>query len=348
MEYRRLGLTDLNVSVICLGTMTYGQQNTEAEGFEQMDYALDQGVNFFDTAELYAIPPSEETYGRTEEVIGNWFQARNNRDKVILASKIAGPSAHLPWIRGVDNDFAPDHLDAALNDSLKRLQTDYIDLYQLHWPERPMNMFGTLGFSNQEIADDTEERMFKTLQHLDGLIKSGKVRHWGLSNESAWGTMKFIQMAEKHGFARPVSVQNPYNLLNRSYEVGLSEVSIRENCGLLAYSPLARGTLTGKYLNGQMPEGSSRSIDSRGSRYDNAQGEAATQAYYALAQAQGIDPAQLAIAFINQQAFVTSNIIGATKMEQLKVNIAAKDLTLSDEVLVHLEKIHHLYTYPCP
>lgn len=349
MEKRRLGKTDLQVSLICLGTMTWGQQNTQDEGFEQMDYAVDQGVNFFDTAELYAIPPTEETCGKTEEVIGNWFASRGKREDVILATKVAGSGEHLKWIRNGKSCFDRENIDAAIEGSLKRLQTDYIDLYQLHWPERTVNSFGRLDFpADADIRKEEEERMLNTLRILGDHVTRGNIRHIGLSNETPWGTMRFLQLAEKHDLPRMVSVQNPYNLLNRTFEVGLSEVALQEDCGLLAYSPLAGGTLTGKYLNGQVPKGSRRDIDGRGSRYIKEHTDRVVQTYVDLANDNGLDAAQMALAFINKQRFLTSNIIGATSMEQLKTNIGSAQIDLSEDVVAEINKIHNSQPNPCP
>lgn len=349
MEYRQLGDSGIQVSLICLGTMTWGEQNTAEEGFEQMDYALEQGINFFDTAEMYAVPPKAETYGRTEEIIGEWFTRRQQRDRVILASKVAGKTT-MNWIRGGNNQLDRKNITEALENSLKRLQTDYIDLYQLHWPDRPTNRFGKLGFAYAaaELPPHEEEKMHEVLTVLQEFIDAGKIRTVGLSNESPWGVMTYLRLAEKYRLPRMVSIQNAYSLLNRKFEVGLSEIAVRENCGLLAYSPLAAGTLTGKYLGGNIPPGSRRSLDSRGSRYDNPRGEAATKAYLEVAKRHNLDPAQMAIAFVNQQPFLTANIIGATTMEQLKTNISAINLKLSEEVLADIEAIHHENPNPCP
>ena len=346
MQYRRLGRTDLQVSVICLGTMTWGRQNTEAEAHEQMDYALEQGINFFDTAEMYAVPPTAETYGKTETYIGTWFKARGNRDKVILATKIVGPSANFGYVRGGKTRFTAEHLKAAVDASLQRLQTDYIDLYQLHWPDRNANYFGQRGFVHRQ--DERITPPAETLAALQDLIKAGKIRHVGLSNETPWGTMTFVRASESQGLPRMASVQNPYNLLNRSYESGLAEISIREDIGLLAYSPLGGGTLTGKYLNGQIPPGSRRSLDGRPSRYTTPNADAATQAYMTIAQNHGLDPSQMALSFVNRQPFVTANIIGATSMEQLRTDIASIDLDLSDDVLADIEATHRTHPDPCP
>ncbi len=347
MEYRKLGRTGLDVSVICLGTMTWGEQNTEAEAHEQMDYALDQGVNFIDTAELYPVPPKEETQGRTEEYIGTWLKARGNRDKVVLATKVVGKS-DATYFRGtgeISRLNATDITDA-VDKSLKRLQTDYIDLYQIHWPERSTNFFGKLGYNH--VEDENPIELQETLEALGDLVKSGKIRNVGLSNESAWGTMKYLELSDKLGLPRMASVQNPYNLLNRSYEVGLAEVSIREECGLLAYSPLAMGMLSGKYLGGQMPEGSRFSLFNRFQRYTTDAAYKMTEKYVALAKENGLDPSQMALAFINSRRFVTSNIIGATTMGQLKTNIGSIDIELSEDILKSIEDIHSEHPYPCP
>ncbi len=349
MEKRKLGNTDLDVSVICLGTMTWGQQNTEEEGFAQMDYAVDHGVNFFDTAELYAIPPTAETCGRTEEITGNWLAARKNRDQIIIATKVAGPGTHLPWIRGGERDFSRAHIDAAVAGSLQRLRTDYIDLYQLHWPEREVNSFGRHDFpEDAEIRENEKQRILGTLQILGEYVKKGVIRHIGLSNETPWGTTAFLNIAEKHSLPRVVSVQNPYNLLNRTYETGLAEVSLQEQCGLLAYSPLAGGTLTGKYLDGKVPKGSRRDIDPRGSRYKKPHAEECVRRYVDIAEQAGLDPAQMALAFVNSRRFLTSNIIGATTMEQLKTDIGSAGLTLSADVLAAIDAVHQDRPNPCP
>lgn len=347
MEYRPLGRTDLRVSVICLGTMTYGEQNSEAEGHEQMDYALERGVNFFDTAEMYSVPPKPETYGRTEEVIGTWFKASGKRDKVILATKAVGPGARFAHVRDGNPKFDRAHITHAVEDSLKRLQTDYIDLYQLHWPERSVNSFGKLGYDH--IDEETWTPLEESLSVLADLVRQGKIRHVGLSNETPWGTMRFLAMAESSDMPRVVSIQNPYNLLNRSFEVGLAEVAIREDCGLLAYSPIAGGILSGKYLDGAQPEGARMTLfPGNFSRYTTPNAEPATKAYAALAKEHGFAPADLANAFVNTRRFTTSNIIGATTMAQLKSNIDTWDMRLSDDLLTEIERIHQLYTIPSP
>ena len=347
MKYRKLGNTDIDVSVICLGTMTWGQQNTPDDAFEQMDYALTQGVNFFDTAELYAIPPKAETYGRTEEIIGEWLQARGTRDKIIMASKIAGPGEDwISHIRGGRTRFDASDIPQALDDSLKRLNTDYLDLYQLHWPQRKANFFGKLGFE----APDEEQMtpVIETLEALAEQVKAGKIRHIGLSNETPWGLSQFLSIAEQAGLPRVVSVQNPYSLLNRSYEVGMAEISWREQAGLLAYSPLGFGVLSGKYLNGAKPEGARITLYPDYTRYSSAAAVSATERYVALAQGHGLDPAQMALAYVNSRPFLTSNIIGATTMQQLRSNIGSIDIELSDEVLAEIEDIHNSHPNPSP
>lgn len=347
MKYRPLGRTGLSVSAIGLGTMTWGRQNTEAEGHEQMDYALDQGVNFWDTAEMYAVPPTADTYGRTEEVIGNWFQARGKRDKVILATKIIGAAdGGFTWIRGGQSKLDRANIFAAAEASLRRLKTDYIDLYQLHWPDRSTNRFGPRNYVHRPEKDGAP--IEETLAALDELVKSGKVRHVGLSNESPWGVMKFLALAEQKGLPRVASIQNAYNLLNRSFEQGLAEVSMREDVGLLAYSPLGAATLAGKYLDGAVPPGSRRAIDHRKSRYATVNADAATREYLEVARRHGLSPTQMAIAFTLHQPFVASSLIGATNMADLKSNIAAIDVTLSDEVMKDLDAVNERYPDPCP
>lgn len=346
MEYRELGNTGIDVSVICLGTMTYGEQNTQAEAFEQMDYALSAGINFFDTAELYAIPPKAETYGRTEEIIGNWLHARKNRDKIILASKIAGPGeGWVDHIRDGKTRYSRAHIEAALNGSLQRLKTDYLDLYQLHWPERKTNFFGSLGYSPKA---DSFTPIEETLGVLADLVEAGKIRHIGLSNETPWGVMQFLMAADKLGLPRLVSVQNPYNLLNRSYEVGLAEISWREQCGLLAYSPLGFGVLTGKYLHGASPAGARLTLYPDYTRYSSPQALSATEKYIELAKAHDLHPTQMALAYVNSRHFLTSTIIGATSMEQLKINIGSIEVHLADETLDEIEAIHTQHPNPSP
>lgn len=347
MEFRTLGNTGVDVSVICLGTMTWGEQNTQAEAFAQMDYALDQGVNFFDTAELYSIPPNAATYGSTETIIGNWFKQSGKRNAVFLASKIAGPGeGWVDHIRHGKSRFDQNNIRQALDDSLKRLQTDHIDLYQLHWPERKTNFFGQLGYEYPQAADFTP--MEETLAALKEQVDAGKIRYIGLSNETPWGVMKFVEIAERLGLPRVVSVQNPYSLLNRSFEVGLAEIAHREQVGLLAYSPLGFGVLSGKYLDGARPEGARISKWPDYSRYMNDEAVAATAAYAALARAHDLTPAQLALAYVNRRPFLTANIIGATTMQQLAENIGSVAIRLGDDALQEIEAIHKRYTYPSP
>jgi len=311
-----------------------------------MDMALDYGVNFFDTAELYAIPPKAETYGATESIIGDWFKQRGNRDQVILASKAAGPGAGwVDHIRGGPR-LNRDHLSRALEASLKRLQTDYIDLYQIHWPERTTNYFGELGY--QHNPDEQVIAIGETLEVLNDFVAQGKIRHIGISNETPWGVMQYLMLAEKHGWPRIVSIQNPYNLLNRSFEVGLSEMAIREQVGLLAYSPLGFGVLSGKYLNNQKPDGARITLFPDYTRYLTPNGIAATQAYASLAEENYLTPTQLALGFINQQDFTTANIIGATNLEQLKENIESVNVHLEKDVIDAINTIHASYTIPCP
>ncbi len=348
MEYRQLGNTDLKVSVICLGTMTYGEQNTEAEAHEQLDYAAANGVNFIDTAELYAIPPRAETYGLTETYIGNWLKKTGKRQDVVLATKVAGPAdGWLPHIRNEETRHLDrPNIEAAIEASLNRLQTDYVDLYQLHWPDRKTNFFGELGY--QHHADDEFVTVEETLSVLKDLVDAGKVRYIGLSNETPWGVMKFIEAAERLNFPRVVSVQNPYSLLNRSFEVGLAEIAIREQVGLLAYSPLGFGVLSGKYLHGQQPEGARLTRWPDYERYSNEEAIAATEAYVALARAVGLDPAQMALAYVNSREFLTANIIGATTMEQLKSNIDSIGVNITSDTLEQIELIHKRYPNPSP
>ena len=346
MNYKKLGNTNLDVSTICLGTMTWGEQNTEEEGFQQMDYAIDQGVNFWDTAELYSIPPKEKTFGLTEKIIGNWFQKTKKRGKIILATKVAGPSRN--YIRGGENSFGIKNMTIALNDSLKRLKTDYIDLYQLHWPERKTNMFGRLGYEHKE--DDNNWNKFEdVLENLQKFIKEGKIREVGLSNETPWGVSKFLQISKENNLPKMMSIQNPYNLLNRTYEVGLAEISIREEVGLLAYSPLATGYLTGKYRNNQMPKNSRLERDGDfWTRYDKPNTIKAVEEYYNIAKKNNLDFTQMSLKFCEIQPFVTSVIIGATAMDQLKTNIESVNINLSKEVINEINEIQNVYPNPCP
>jgi len=344
MEYRKLGRTDLDISLIGLGTMTWGKQNTQDEGFEQMDYAIEQGINFFDTAEMYAIPPAPDTYGTTETIIGNWFASRKNRDQVILASKITGPG--LEWIRG-GSEITGDTIQLALEDSLKRLQTDYIDLYQLHWPNRGSYHFGkTWGYAPKFDAEKQADNFLDVLQTLQKNIDAGKIRHIGLSNETAWGITKWLQLSEQHDLPRIQSIQNEFSLLCRHFEPDLAEISINEDCGLLAWSPLCRGMISGKYLNGARPEGARLSIETRVEHRIHPMTDKAIVRYLELAQKHNLDVNQMAIAFVNQQPFVSSTLIGATDMKQLKTNIEAINLKLSNEVLEGIENIHREIPMP--
>ena len=344
MNYKKLGNTDLDVSTICLGIMTWGEQNTQEEGFQQMHYALDQGVNFWDTAELYAVPPRKETYGDTEEIIGNWFEKTKKRDQVILASKVAGPARN--YLRNGENSFTGPNLESALEDSLKRLKTDYIDLYQLHWPERNVNNFGKLSYVHKE---NNWNQFEDVLGELDKYIDKGKIRYIGLSNETPWGLSKFLELSESKKLPRMLSVQNPYNLLNRTYEIGLAEISIREQAGLLAYSPLACGYLSGKYRNKQLPKNSRMERDGDfWSRYNNKNAEKAVELYYEISKKHGLDLAQMSLKFLEIQPFVTSVIIGATTMEQLKTNIESVNINLSDDVIKEINDVQKIYPNPCP
>ncbi len=338
MKYRKLGQTGLDISLIGLGTMTWGLQNTQSEGFEQMDYALERGINFFDTAEMYAVPPSEKTYGTTETIIGNWFASRLNREKVILASKIAGPG--LAWIREGNNVIDRKNIQAAVDSSLKRLQTDYIDLYQLHWPNRGSYHFGQVwNYAPNFDAHAEQDNFLEVLQSMDDLVKAGKICHIGLSNETAWGLSTWLKLAEKHNLPRMASIQNEYSLLCRHFEPDLSEISLHEDCGLLAWSPLTRGMLSGKYLDGARPKGARLSIETRPEHRLHAQTDEAIRQYINLAKQHDLDVCQMALAFVNDRPFVSSTLIGATSMAQLKTNIDSIDLELSDDVIVGIEKI---------
>ena len=349
MLYRKLGRTGLDVSLIGLGTMTYGQQNTQAEGHEQMDYALDQGVNLFDTSELYAIPPKPETAGTTETIIGTWLHARKNRDKVILATKVVGRSV-MTWFRA---DGSPGRINRAqmteaLEGSLRRLQTEVIDLYQLHWPDRAMYFGGNPSrYVSADYAGDGAP-MHETLEILDGFVKAGKIRHIGVSNESAWGVMRFVGESNARKLPRIQSIQNAYNLLNRTFDTGLAEVSMRERVGLIAYSPLAQGFLTGKYLDGARPAGARSTLFDRGQRYEKPGANEAVRAYLDVARRFDLDPAHMAIAFVNAQPFVASNLIGATTMEQLKHNVAAVSVSLGAEVMAAIDHVHQMTGNPAP
>ena len=346
MEYRKLGNTDIDVSIICLGTMTWGEQNNKKEAFSQMDCALDYGVNFFDTAELYSVPPRKETWGSTEKIIGDWLEERGCREKVILATKVTGRSG-MKWFRNKETRLNKEQINLAVDGSLRRLKTDYIDLYQLHWPDRKSNFFGQLSYKHQN--DDDFVEIEEQLGVLSELVESGKVRYIGLSNETPWGLMKFLSIAERLDFPRIVSIQNPYSLLNRSYEVGLAEISIREKCGLLAYSPLAFGMLTGKYDNGSKPDGARLTLfGNMFTRYTKPKGLKYSEKFNDLAKSFNISPTQMALAFVNSRDFLTSNIIGATNLQQLKENIESYKVKLSEDILDEIEKISEENPFPCP
>ena len=345
MKFKKLGNTNLEVSLICLGTMTWGTQNSENDAFEQMDYSLEKGVNFFDTAEIYSVPPTSDTYGKTEKMIGNWFEKRKNREKIILATKVAGPRCE--WIRGGGNNFTEKKIGEAIEGSLKRLKTDYIDLYQLHWPERSTNCFGTREFKVNEEEGKWND-FESVLQALEKYIKSGKIRYIGMSNETPYGLSKYLEISKNKKLPRMMSVQNPYSLVNRTYEVGMSEISIREKCGLLVYYPLAAGALSGKYRNGKMPKNSRMSLFEGWKRMINPLAMKAYDEYYKLAKENNITMVQLAQAFVNSRPFVTSNIIGATTMDQLKENIGSMNIKLSEEILEKINIIHNNNPNPAP
>ena len=344
MKYRKLGRTEVSVSAICLGTMTWGEQNTETEAWKQLDYALGQGVNFIDTAEMYAVPARAETYGSTESYIGTWIADRKNRDKFILATKIAGPGPYTSHIRDIKTYSRQSFVDA-IEGSLRRLQTDYIDLYQIHWPERTANFFGKRAYSHQE---DWEDNMKMRLEVLQEFAQKGVIKNIGISNETPWGAMNYLKLSEQFDLPRIMSIQNPYSLLNRIYEDGLSEISIRENAGLLVYSPLANGRLTDKYIDGTDTPQSRLNKYRHFQRYNSDNCILAAKQYYDIAQSVGLSLAQLSLAWINQQRFVTSNIVGATTLEQLKENIASIEIELDDKTVARINKIHSLIPNPAP
>lgn len=349
MQFKPLANTGISVPEICLGTMTFGEQNTQPQAFQQLDYALERGLNFWDTAEMYPVPPKRETQSATERIIGNWLAARGGRDKLFLASKIAGPGQGGSQIRGGVTRYTAAEIASALDGNLQRLQTDYIDLYQLHWPQRPANFFGKLGYGNAEAGSAQDiTALEETLTALSAEVKKGRIRAIGLSNETPWGTLKFLHLAEKLGLEKVVSVQNPYSLLNRTYEIGMSEIAKFEGVGLLAYSPLAFGYLSGKFRNGARPANARVTLFSCFSRYSNPQSEWATEQYAQLAEQHGLTLTQLALAFIKQQFFVTSTIIGATSLEQLQENIDAFEVNLSEEILLGIEEIHRRQPNPAP
>ncbi|WP_426447587.1 NADP(H)-dependent aldo-keto reductase [Siccibacter colletis] len=346
MHYHRIPHSSLEISQLGLGTMTFGEQNSEADAHAQLDYAVSQGINLIDVAEMYPVPPRPETQGLTETYVGNWLAKRGNREKLIVASKVSGPS------RNNDNAIRPNqvldrkNIREALDASLKRLQTDYLDLYQVHWPQRPTNCFGKLGYTWTDSTPPVT--LLETLEALAECQRAGKIRYIGVSNETAFGVMRYLHLAEKHDLPRIVTIQNPYSLVNRSFEVGLAEVSQYEGVELLAYSCLAFGVLTGKYLNGAQPAGARNTLFSRFTRYSGEQTQKAVAAYVEIAKRHGLDPAQMALAFVRQQAFVASTLLGATTLEQLKTNVESLNVTLSEAVLAELEAVHQIYTYPAP
>lgn len=346
MTYTTLGNTDIRVSKICLGTMTFGQQNTEADGHAQMDYALAQGINFFDTAEMYAIPARAETQGSTERIIGTWLKKRNNRDNVVIATKIVGPSPAMLHIRN------PLHINReqilkAVEGSLERLQTDFIDLYQIHWPERQTNYFGKLGFE-YDPNDPWKDNFLEIVETFYDLTKAGKIRYFGVSNETAWGLMQFLRLADKHVLTRCASIQNPYSLINRTFEINLAEIAIREKIALLAYSPLGFGTLSGKYQEGTATTDSRLNQFPQYTRYSSPEATQAVSRYLEIAKKHNLSPTQMALAFVNSRPFVTSNIIGATTLEQLKENVESINVKLSDEVLAEIQAVHNAIPNPAP
>ena len=343
MEYNKLPGTNIDVSKICLGTMTWGRQNSDSEAYEQMDYSLDHGVNFFDTAELYPVPATPDRYADTERIIGNWFSSRNNREKIILATKIAGPGDYTAHIR--KTGFKGNSIEDAVNGSLERLKTDYIDLYQLHWPERMTNFFGKRGFNY--VDDGWEDNFQEILEKLKKIVNQGKIRHIGLSNENPWGFMKFIEYS-KIGLPKMITIQNPYSLLNRLFEIGNAEVCKREETGLLAYSPLGFGVLSGKYRNGEIPDNSRLKLFPNLSRFSNDNCIKAVDMYYQISQKYNMTLAEMSLAFVNDRPFVTSNIIGATSMDQLKENINSINIKLSDDIIYEINKVNEEIPNPAP
>lgn len=346
MHYHRIPHSSLEISTLGLGTMTFGEQNSEADAHAQLDYAISQGINLIDVAEMYPVPPRPETQGLTETYVGNWLAKRGNREKIVLASKVSGPS------RNNDSGIRPNqaldrkNIRIALEDSLKRLQTDHLDLYQVHWPQRPTNCFGKLGYEWADSAPGVT--ILETLEALTEYQRAGKIRYIGVSNETAFGVMRYLHLADKHDLPRIVTIQNPYSLLNRSYEVALAEVSQFEGVELLAYSSLAFGTLTGKYLNGAKPAGARNTLFSRFTRYSGEQSQKAVAAYVEIAKRHNLDPAQMALAFVRRQPFVASTLLGATTLEQLKTNVESFQLDLSEDVLAEIDAVHRVYTYPAP
>ena len=347
MQYRKLGHTDIDVSVICLGSMTWGEQNTWEEACMQLDYAVDRGVNFIDTAELYPSPMRAGTQGRTEEYLGRWLRQRPDRDRLVIATKITPAAPYIDYLRGGNNRLDKKNMQQAVDDSLRRLQTDHIDLYQVHWPERDTNFFGRRDYYHAPEKDGTP--IGETLGALAGQVQAGKIRFAGVSNETPWGVGEYLRVARDANLPRIVSIQNPYSLLNRTFETGLAEFAQRERVGLLAYSPLGFGVLSGKYLDGNLPPGARLTLfGAKYKRYNSGIAERCTRQYVGLARDCGMDPAQLALAFVNRQPFVTSSIIGATGMDQLATNIASVDLELDRTVLKRIEEIHRSHPNPCP
>lgn len=346
MEYKKLGTSNIGVSTICLGTMTWGEQNTEADGHEQMDYALTQGINFFDTAEMYSVPGRVETQGSTERIIGTWLKKTGKRKDIILATKVTGPSVPMKHISN-NLGFSRPRILEAIEGSFKRLQTDYVDLYQMHWPERKTNYFGQLGYNHQE-DDEWQDNFEEAISTMNDLVKEGKIRHWGLSNETSWGIMRSCAVSDTKAYPRPLSIQNPYNLLNRSYEVGLAEISIRENISLLVYSPMGFGLLSGKFHKKLDTPNDRINKFKQLARYNSPQSYEATARYIEIAENAGLTPAQMALAFVNSRSFVTSNIIGATSMSQLKENIASMKVKLSPDVLAAIDIVHKEISNPAP
>jgi aryl-alcohol dehydrogenase-like predicted oxidoreductase len=346
MQYRRLGRTDVMVSAICLGTMTWGEQNTEEEAHAQLDMAFDHGVNFLDTAEMYPIPPRARTQGLTETYIGSWLKRRGGRDRAVIATKVSGRGKEMTYLRGGETRLDRRNIEAAVEASLRRLQTDYIDLYQLHWPDRTTNYFGRLGYLFD--PDDDPVPLEETLEALAAMVAAGKVRFVAVSNETPWGVMRYLNLADGDKLPRMASIQNPYNLLNRTFEIGLAEVALREECGLLAYSPLGFGVLSGKYLGGARPPGARLTRFGAYTRYASERAERATAAYVRLARARGLDPAQMALGFVTSRPFVTSNVIGATTLAQLTADLASIELTLDQEAIDAIEAIHDADPNPCP
>lgn len=346
MQYTTLPQLDEKVSKICLGTMTWGQQNTEAEAHAQMDMALSEGVNFWDTAEMYPSPPDKDRQGDTERFMGTWFDKTKQRDKVILASKISP----MDFLRDGQTRFNAQHISSAIDGNLERLQTDYIDIYQLHWPERQANFFGQRGYTEDMAAQSLDDLtpFLETIQALNDEIEKGRIRAYGLSNDTAWGLMRYLWESDKNGLIAPITVQNPYSLLNRLYEVGMAEIAHRENVGLLAYSPLGFGVLSGKYLDGKRPDGARLTMYDRYARYTNEQAVSATEQYAKIAADAGLDMAQMSLAFVNSRHFVTSSIIGATTTEQLKSNIDSVNVELTADVLEAIEAVHAQHPNPSP